>query len=102
MSSRDRARLLLSLLLTAFAAVPAAAQQRYTNPFYRRNALLRLTFERTLRSERGSTCTFTRPSAATSFDDQGFLVEVGPNVPRYRTIDGDTGIVIEGPRTNYC
>src|SRR5438128_3670491 len=91
----NRRGLAAILLLLLTAAVPAGAA-------HGRRTLLRLTFDRTLRSEQGSTCTFHRPSPATSFDDQGFLVDVGPDVPRYRTIDGQTGIVIEGPRINFC
>lgn len=85
--------LVLPLLLVL--AVPAHAA-------HGRRTLLHLSFDRTLRSEQGTTCTFKRPSTATTFDDQGFIVDVAPDAPRYRTIDGQTGIVIEGPRINFC
>src|SRR5438445_644316 len=102
MRSSEWACLGTSVLLVVSLRSPVDAQQRYHNPTLDRQALLRLTFEHTLRSEQKSTCTLKRPSNATTFDNQGFLVDVGPDVPRYRTIDGDTGIVIEGPRVNYC
>src|ERR1051326_2174024 len=102
MRSSDGPRLGTSVLLVVSLRAPVAAQQRYHNPTLDRQALLRLTFERTLRSAQKTTCTFKRPSTATAFDNQGFLVEVAPDVPRYLTVDGDTGVVIEGPRVNYC
>lgn len=87
-------RAALWLILLTVCVAPAGAQ--------RRHSLLRLTFERSLRSEQKSNCSFSRPSVATTFDDPGYIVEVGANAPRYRTIDGNTGVWIEGERTNFC
>src|SRR4051812_2868876 len=105
-------RITLSFLLvfSAIACYPAAAQGRYTPPSavngtsnrFPARRLLTLTFEQSLKSEQKSTCSFSRASSATTFDSQGFLVDVGANVPRYRTIDGNTGILVEGARTNFC
>lgn len=108
MNNRRRCSLGSSAVLVAVLASPVGAQ-RYVPPSagaasnrLPARRLLTLTFEGTLQSEQKSTCAFTRPSSATSIDRQGMLLEVGANVPRYCTVDGNTGILIEGSRTNYC
>src|SRR6266511_4174741 len=108
MSFRYRVVLLTSAVLVAGFCLPAGAQGRYVPPGAATGSsnraparrLLTLTFEGTLQSEQKSACSFTRPSPATTFDRQGSLIEVGANVPRYCTLDGNTGILVEGPRTN--
>src|SRR5690242_13120195 len=109
MKARRRVVLWTAAVLVAGFSRPTGAQGQNSPPGASATSsgiparrLLTLTFEGNLKSEQKSVCSFLRPSRATTFDSQGFLIEVAANVPRYRTIDGNTGVLVEGPRTNYC